>query len=44
MSQAVKRSKKVAMTKKDFGYWKRLKWLKKVVIIEKDCDNRKRLW
>ena len=29
---------------KDSDNWKRLWWLKKIVIMEKDCDNGKRLW
>ena len=33
-----KRFKKIVMIEKKFDNWKKLCWLKKIVIIEKDCD------
>ena len=30
--------------KEDCDDWKRLWWMKNVVMIEKDCDDWKRLW
>ena len=48
MSQVVKRLKKdcdkKGSDKEDCDNWKRLWYLKKIVIIEKDCDYWKRLW
>ena len=33
--------KKIVITEKDHDYWKRLWLLKRIVIIEKDCDIQK---
>ena len=48
VSQVVKRLKKTVIkedcNKEDRDNWKKLLSLKKIVIIEKNCDNWKRLW
>ena len=46
MSQVVIKKEEIRKdcNKEDYDNWKRLWWLKQIVMIEKDCNDWKGLW